>query len=212
MQTALKHPPSNRLRLITVAMTGASGAPYTLRLLEQLLAAGCAVQFICSRPGQIVMAMETDLKLADSPQKMQKQLRERFAIDDDRLVVHGLDQWTAPPASGSSVADAMVVCPCSMGSLAAIAQGTANNLIHRAADVILKERRKLILLPREMPFSSLHLENMLRLSNQGVVIMPPNPAFYQGVDGVQDLIDFVISRVLDQLGIDNDLSPRWGMP
>jgi len=104
----------------------------------------------------------------------------------------------------------MVICPCSMGSLAAIAQGIGNNLIHRAADVILKERRKLILLPREMPFSSLHLENMLRLSNQGVVIMPPNPAFYQGVERVDDLIDFVVSRVLDQLGIDNRLSPRWG--
>jgi 4-hydroxy-3-polyprenylbenzoate decarboxylase len=194
---------------ITVAMTGASGAPYTLRLLEQLLAAGCQVQFICSGPGQVVMAMETELKLADSPQKMQRQLRAHFAIDDDRLVVYGRDQWTAPPASGSSVADAMVICPCSMGSLAAIAQGIGNNLIHRAADVMLKERRPLILLPREMPFSSLHLENMLRLSNQGVVIMPPNPAFYQGVNGVQDLIDFVISRVLDQLGIDNALSPRW---
>ena len=193
---------------ITVAMTGASGAPYTLRLLEQLLKAGCSVQFICSQPGQIVMAMETDLKLADSPQKMQQQLRERFDAGD-RLVVYGRDQWTAPPASGSSVADAMVVCPCSMGSLAAIASGIGNNLIHRAADVILKERKTLILLPREMPFSSLHLENMLKLSRQGALIMPPNPAFYQGVEGVQDLIDFVISRVLDQLGIDNSLSPRW---
>ncbi len=195
---------------ITLAMTGASGAPYSLRLLEQLLIAGCRVQFLCSQPGQIVMAMETDLKLAESPQAMQRQLRERFAIEDDQLVVYGRDQWTAPPASGSSVADAMVICPCSMGSLAAIAQGIGNNLIHRAADVILKERRPLILLPREMPFSSLHLENMLRLSNQGVVIMPPNPAFYQGVESVDDLIDFVVSRVLDQLGIDNQLSPRWG--
>ncbi len=199
----------SRPPVITVAMTGASGAPYTLRLLEQLLASGCQVQFLCSGPGQIVMAMETDLKLADSPQKMQQQLRERFGIDDDRLVVYGRDQWTAPPASGSSVADAMVICPCSMGSLAAIAQGIGNNLIHRAADVILKERRKLILLPREMPFSGLHLENMLRLSNQGAIIMPPNPAFYQGVESVQDLVDFVICRVLDQLGIDNQLSPRW---
>ncbi len=195
---------------ITLAMTGASGAPYSLRLLEQLLIAGCRVQFLCSQPGQIVMAMETDLKLAESPQAMQRQLRERFAVEDDRLVVYGRDQWTAPPASGSSVADAMVICPCSMGSLAAIAQGIGNNLIHRAADVILKERRPLILLPREMPFSSLHLENMLRLSNQGVVIMPPNPAFYQGVERVEDLIDFVVSRVLDQLGIENRLSPRWG--
>ncbi len=199
----------SRPPVVTVAMTGASGAPYTLRLLEQLLLTGCRVQFLCSQPGQIVMAMETDLKLADSPQKMQQQLRERFGINDDRLVVYGRDQWTAPPASGSSVADAMIICPCSMGSLAAIAQGIGNNLIHRAADVILKERRKLILLPREMPFSGLHLENMLRLSNQGAIIMPPNPAFYQGVASVQDLVDFVICRVLDQLGIDNELSPRW---
>ncbi len=195
---------------LTLAMTGASGAPYTLRLLEQLLIAGCRVQFLCSQPGQIVMAMETDLKLAESPQAMQRQLRERFVVEDEQLVVYGRDQWTAPPASGSSAADAMVICPCSMGSLAAIAQGISNNLIHRAADVMLKEGRPLILLPREMPFSSLHLENMLRLSNQGVVIMPPNPAFYQGVDKVDDLLDFVVSRVLDQLGIENRLSPRWG--
>jgi len=104
----------------------------------------------------------------------------------------------------------MVVCPCTMGSLAAIASGISDNLIHRAADVILKEKKKLILVPRETPFSSIHLENMLKLSNLGVVILPPNPGFYQGVNSSEDLVDFVAARILDQLGIDNDISPRWG--
>ncbi len=195
---------------ITVAMTGASGAPYTIRLLEQLLLADFHVQFICSQPGQIVLAMESELKLPSSPQKMQQKLNEHFNCTQNQLTVYGKDQWTAPVASGSSVAEAMVVCPCSMGSLASIAHGISNNLIHRAADVIMKERKKLIIVPRETPFSSLHLENMLKLSNQGVIILPPNPAFYQGVDSIQDLVDFVVSRILDQLGIQNTLSPRWG--
>lgn len=197
-------------KTITVAMTGASGAPYTIRLIEQLLVADIQVQFICSQPGQIVLAMESDLKLPANPQKMQQKLIDYFNCDQDQLCVYGKDQWTAPVASGSSVSEAMVVCPCSMGSLASIAHGISNNLIHRAADVILKEHKKLIIVPRETPFSSLHLENMLKLSNQGVVILPPNPAFYQGVDSIQDLIDFVVSRILDQLDIKNTLSPRWG--
>ncbi len=198
------------MKTITLAMTGASGAPYTLRLIEQLLLADVQIQFLCSQPGQIVMAMETDLKLPSSPQQMQQALQDYFGCERDQLVVYGKDQWTAPPASGSSVAEAMIVCPCTTGSLAAIAQGIGNNLIHRAADVILKERKKLILVPRETPFSSIHLQNMLTLSNLGAIILPPNPAFYQGVESVQDLIDFVVSRILDQLDITNSLSPRWG--
>jgi 4-hydroxy-3-polyprenylbenzoate decarboxylase len=196
-------------KTITLAMTGASGAPYTLRLLEQLLEGGHRVQFLCSQPGQVVLAMESDLKLSSSPRQMQQELVNYFGCASDRLAVYGRDQWTAPVASGSSVADAMVVCPCSMGTLACIAQGISNNLIHRAADVVIKEQRKLIIVPRETPFSSIHLEHMLRLSQLGVVILPPNPGFYQGVEGVQDLIDFVVSRILDQLGIANNLSPRW---
>ncbi len=194
---------------ITLAMTGASGAPYTLRLMQELLKVGVQIQFICSQPGQIVISMESDLKLQSSPQQMQSQLCEYFGCDSEQLKVYGKDQWTAPVASGSSVSDAMVVCPCSMGSLAAIAHGLSNNLIHRAADVIIKERRKLILVPRETPLSSLHLENMLKLSNLGAVILPPSPGFYQGVNCVDDLVDFVVSRILDQLNIDNQLSPRW---
>jgi flavin prenyltransferase len=194
---------------VTLAMTGATGAPYTIRLMQELLKCGVQIQFICSQPGQIVMAMETDLKLQPKPQQMQTQLCEYFSCEPEQIQVYGKDQWTAPVASGSSVSDAMVVCPCSMGSLAAIAYGLSNNLIHRAADVILKERRKLILVPRETPLSSIHLENMLKLSNLGAVILPPSPGFYQGVNTVDDLVDFVVSRILDQLHIENQLSPRW---
>jgi 4-hydroxy-3-polyprenylbenzoate decarboxylase len=200
------------LKTLTIAMTGASGAPYTLRLLEICLQTDIHLQFICSQPAQIVLGMESDLKLTGSPQKIQQQLATWFGTDPSRISVFSKDQWTSPAASGSSVADAMVVCPCTMGTLAAIAAGTSENLIHRAADVIIKEHKKLILVPRETPFSSIHLENMLKLSNLGVVILPPNPGFYQGVSQLSDMIDFVIARILDQLGIENEVSPRWGDP
>ncbi len=196
--------------IITLAMTGASGAEYMLRLFECCLRRNVQVQFITSQPGQIVLGMETELKLSGSPQKMRQQFADYFDADPALISVYSKDQWTAPPASGSSVADAMVVCPCSMGSLASIAVGSSDNLIHRAADVAIKERKTLILVPRETPFSSIHLENMLRLSRLGVVILPPNPGFYHGVNQVSELVDFIVARILDQLDIDNDLSPRWG--
>lgn len=199
------------MKNITLAMTGASGAVYTVRLLEHLLMANIQVQFLCSQPGQIVFAMESELKLSGDPTQMQKQLSEYFKCPPDQINVYGKNQWSAPVASGSSVSDAMVVCPCSMGTLASIAHGVSNNLIHRAADVVLKERRKLVLVPRETPFSSLHLENMLKLSRMGAVILPPSPGFYNGESKVQQLVDFVVSRILDQLDIDNDLAPRWGL-
>ncbi len=192
-------------------MTGASGAPYTLRLMQLCLQNKIRIQFICSQAGQIVMGMESDLKLTGNTQKMQQQLVNYFNADSSLIRVYAKDQWTSPVASGSSVSDAMVVCPCTMGSLASIACGTSENLIHRAADVIIKEQKKLILVPRETPFSSIHLENMLKLSNLGVVILPPNPGFYQGVNSSDDLVDFVVARILDQLGIENDISPRWGI-
>ncbi len=197
-------------KVITLAMTGASGAEYTLRLMQCLLQKNIRIQFITSQPGQIVMGMETELKLTGSSHKMQQLLIDHFNADPELIRVYSRDQWTAPPASGSSVADAMVVCPCSMGSLASIAIGSSDNLIHRAADVVIKERRTLVLVPRETPFSSIHLENMLKLARLGVVILPPNPGFYHGISQVSELIDFVVARILDQLGIDNELSPRWG--
>ncbi|HUV21818.1 MAG TPA: flavin prenyltransferase UbiX [Gammaproteobacteria bacterium] len=197
-------------KVITLAMTGASGAEYTLRLMQCLLREKIQVQFIASQPGQIVMGMETELKLTGSPQKMRQTFVDYFSADPELIQVYSRDQWTAPPASGSSVADAMVVCPCTMGSLASIAVGSSDNLIHRAADVAIKERKTLILVPRETPFSAIHLENMLKLARLGVVILPPNPGFYHGVSKVSELVDFIVARILDQLGIDNDLSPRWG--
>ena len=197
-------------KVVTLAMTGASGAEYTLRLIECLLRNNIQIQFISSQPGQIVMGMETKLKLTGSPQKMRQTFIDYFNADPELIQVYSRDQWTAPPASGSSVADAMVVCPCTMGSLASIAVGSSDNLIHRAADVAIKERKTLILVPRETPFSVIHLENMLKLARLGVVILPPNPGFYHGVSEVSELVDFIVARILDQLGIDNDLSPRWG--
>jgi 4-hydroxy-3-polyprenylbenzoate decarboxylase len=197
-------------KVITLAMTGASGAEYALRLFECCLQQNIQVQFITSQPGQIVLGMETELKLGGPPQKMRQTLADYFDADAKLIQVYSRDQWTAPPASGSSVADAMVVCPCTMGSLASIALGSSDNLIHRAADVVIKERKTLILVPRETPFSAIHLENMLKLARLGVVILPPNPGFYHGVERVSELVDFIVSRILDQLGIDNDLSPRWG--
>ena len=196
--------------VVTLAMTGASGAEYTLRLIEVLLRNHIQIQFISSQPGQIVMGMETKLKLTGSPQKMRQTIVDYFSADPELIQVYSRDQWTAPPASGSSVADAMVVCPCTMGSLASIAVGSSDNLIHRAADVAIKERKTLILVPRETPFSAVHLENMLKLARLGVVILPPNPGFYHGVSEVSELVDFIVARILDQLGIENDLSPRWG--
>lgn len=197
------------VQTLTIAMTGASGAAYTIALMRYCLQQDIHVQFLCSQPGQVVFGMETDLKLSGNPQKMQARLCEYFETPSEQISVYAKDQWTAPPASGSSVADAMVVCPCTMGTLASIASGTSDNLIHRAADVIIKERRPLILVPRETPLSSIHLENMLKLSNIGVTILPPNPGFYQGVATVDDLVNFVVARILDQLDIDNQLSPRW---
>ena len=197
------------IKTLTLAMTGVSGAPYTLRLMQCCLEAGIHVQFLCSQAGQIVLGMESDLKLTGSPQKMQRQLCDYFDVDTSLISAYSKDQWTAPPASGSSVADAMVVCPCTMATLSSIACGTSENLLTRAADVIIKERKTLILVPRETPFSSIHLGNMLKLSNLGVVILPPNPGFYQGVNQVSDLVNFVVARILDQLDIPNQISPRW---
>jgi len=195
---------------VTLAMTGASGAEYALRLFECCLQSGVHVQFITSQPGQIVLGMETELKLTGSPQKMRQQFASYFDANPDLISVYSRDQWTAPPASGSSVADAMVVCPCSMGSLASIAVGSSDNLIHRAADVVIKERKTLILVPRETPFSSIHLENMLKLSRMDAVIVDANPGFYNKPETMEDLVDFVVAKILDQLGVEHTLQPRWG--
>ena len=196
---------------VCLALTGASGMPYGLRLLECLLQAGCRVQLLYSQAAKIVARQEMNFELPSRPADAKAALISRFpAVDRDKLQVFGREEWFAPVASGSNPPDAMVVCPCSMGTLAAIAQGLADNLIERAADVVLKENRRLILVPRETPFSPIHLENMLRLSRAGAVILPPNPGFYHQPKTVEDIVDFVVARILDQLAVPHQLMKRWG--
>jgi 4-hydroxy-3-polyprenylbenzoate decarboxylase len=195
---------------ITLALTGASGMPYGIRLLECLLQAKIRVYLLVSQAAQVVAKQEMDLQLPTRKAELETLFGGRFAAQPGQLSVFGREEWFAPVASGSNPADAMVVCPCTMGTLAAIAAGLADNLIERAADVMLKEGRKLILVPRETPLSAVHLENMLKLARLGIVILPPNPGFYNRPTQVADLIDFVVARVLDQLAIPHKLMPRWG--
>lgn len=195
---------------ITLALTGASGMPYALRLLECLLEGNRTVHLLCSQAAQIVAQQEMGLNLPSASRDLQALLRGRFAHLPGQLRVFGREEWFAPIASGTGVADAMVICPCTMGTLAAIASGMSDSLIERAADVTLKEQRKLILVPRETPFSVIHLENMLRLARLGAVILPANPGFYHHPASLQDLVDFVVARILDHLGITHQLMARWG--
>lgn len=195
---------------VTLALTGASGMPYGLRLLDCLLAAGVRVYVLYSQAAQIVAQQEMQLKLPSRASELEQHWHAQYQVDAARLRVFGREEWFAPVASGSNPADAMVICPCSMGTLAAIACGLSDNLIERAADVMLKERRKLVIVPRETPFSTLHLENMLKLSRMGAVILPPNPGFYQHPKTIADLVDFVVARILDQLGVSHHLQARWG--
>ncbi|WP_320159704.1 MULTISPECIES: flavin prenyltransferase UbiX [unclassified Marinobacter] len=197
-------------RTINLAFTGASGAQYGLRLLQCLVAAGCRVHVMVSKAAQIVIATETELKLPGSPSAMQKALSEYASAQPGQVLVFGREDWFSPPASGSGEKAPLVVCPCSTGTLSALATGASNNLIERAGDVALKERRQLILVTRESPYSQVHLENMLRLTQMGAVIMPASPGFYHRPESVEDLVDFIVARLLDHLDLPQDLMPRWG--
>ncbi len=195
---------------LTLALTGASGAPYGLRLLECLLNADFQVYLLISSAARVVMATEHNLKLPANEEKARAVLAQHLNCNTDKLVICGKDDWFSPVASGSAAPKQMVVCPCSMGSLAAIAHGMSDNLLERAADVVIKERGQLLLVVRETPFSTLHLENMHKLSAMGVTIMPAAPAFYHQPQSIQDLIDFMVARILDHLGIEQQLVSRWG--
>lgn len=200
----------NKPETITLALTGASGMPYGIRLLECLLKADVRVYLLYSQAAQIVARQEMDLALPARAKDAAAFFSARFGAAPGQLQAFGREEWFAPVASGSNPADAMVVCPCTMGTLAAIAAGMADNLIERAADVALKEARKLILVARETPLSAIHLENMLKLSRAGAIILPANPGFYHHPQSAQDLVDFVVARILDHVGIDHGLMPRWG--
>lgn len=195
---------------VILAMTGASGAAYGLRLLECLLKVERPVYLVVSKAAQLVFATETDLDIPSRPADMQQYFCQRFNAAPELLTVYSREDWMAPIASGSHRARHMVVCPCTTGTLAAIAQGSSDNLMERAADVMIKEHRHLIMVVRETPLSAIHLENMLKLAHLGVTILPANPGFYQQPKSIQDLVDFVVARILDHVGVEHTLLPRWG--
>lgn len=197
-------------RTVTLAMTGASGAQYGLRLLQCLLAADCRVYLLLSGAAEVVIRTETNLELPETLDEQQQMLSQTFGADDEQLQLFSREDWFSPVASGSSSPSSMVICPASGGCLSAVAHGASNNLIERAADVALKERRQLIMVPREAPYSEVHLENMLKLTRMGAIIIPASPGFYMQPNSIEELVDFVVARILDQLGLEQDLMPRWG--
>ncbi len=196
---------------LTLALTGASGAAYGLRLLSALVQAQYQVHFLMSDAAKIVVKTELDLDWPEQPQQLADHLIKQYQAKPEQIKVWASKDWFSPVASGSGAPKTMVICPCSGGTLAAIAHGLSDNLVERAADVILKERGRLILVPRETPLSTLHLQNMLSLSQMGVTIMPAAPGFYHKPTEIEELLDFMVARILDHLGIENKASQRWGV-
>jgi len=194
----------NQRAPLVFGVTGASGAPYAVRLLQQLAAAEIHVSLIVSSHGMRLFETETEIRSIDDLQR---------AVGDDPwkefVTVYSNDDRGAPPASGSALSSGMVICPCSMGTLSAISAGASRSLIERAADVALKERRKLVLVPRETPLSAIHLANMLRVTRAGAVVLPAAPAFYTRPSTIEDMVDFIVARILDQLDVPHGLGKRW---
>ena len=198
-------------RNIVVALTGASGSPYAVRLIDVLTAAGCDVHLTISTAAVDVLKQELNLDVSlDEFQPVMLGLDDKKETGIGKIHYHHYCDFFSPIASGSFLTDGMVICPCSCGALSSIVHGTTANLIHRAADVHLKERRRLILVPRETPLSLIQLDNMKRAAEAGAVILPAMPGFYHGVTTVQDLVDFIVARICDQLGVTNTLIRRWG--
>ncbi|MFD1006597.1 flavin prenyltransferase UbiX [Oceanisphaera ostreae] len=195
---------------ITLALSGASGAPYALVLLERLLGSGLQVHLLVSSAARVVMAAEQNEQWPAKPEALATLLSERYQAKPEQLKVYGKEEWFSPVASGSGAPRRMVICPCSMGTIASIAMGISDNLIERAADVVIKEKGQLIVVPRESPYSALHLENMLKLANLGVTIMPASPGFYHQPKTINDLVNFMVARILDHLDLDHTLVSRWG--
>lgn len=196
-------------RTVTLAMTGASGAQYGMRLLDCLIQANCQVQFLISDAARVVVQTETDIELPEDD-LLEEFLTLNFDAEPGQIVVSTSKDWFSSVASGSASPSSMVICPASGGTISSIACGASNNLIERAADVAIKEQRQLIVVPRETPLSEIHLENMLKLTRLGVMVLPAMPGFYQNPETIDDLIDFVVARILDHLGVEQNLLPRWG--
>ena len=196
------------MKHVLVAMTGASGSIYGLHLINELHRAGSRVSLLLSEPGRQVLNYETGLAWSLDPAERERQVRGHFSPAQINLLDNA-DLFSAV-ASGSSAADAMVIVPCSMGTAGRVAAGLSETLLERAADVMLKERRPLLLVPREPPLSVIHLENLLRLARAGAVVIPAMPAFYPGPQSLDDLVNFVVGKVLDQLRVEHTLFKRWG--
>ena len=190
-------------------MTGASGAQYGLRLLECLVQKGFKVQFLISNAARVVVATETDLDLPVDAE-LEEFLTLNFDAEPGQIVVNTSKDWFSSVASGSAAPQSMVICPASGGTISAVASGASNNLIERAADVAIKEKCQLVIVPRETPLSEIHLDNMLKLARLGVTILPAMPGFYHNPETINDLVDFVVARILDHLDINQDIVPRWG--
>ena len=195
---------------VTLAITGASGAPYALRLLELLVKDEYQVYVLISSAAKVVFATEEEVKIPSKPEAASQFFTDRFNAKPDQIRCFGKEEWFSPVASGSAAPKKMVICPCSTGTLSAVAIGASDNLIERAADVVIKERGQLIMVPREMPLSTIHLDNMLKLSQMGVTMMPASPGFYHNPTSIKDLIDFVVARILDHFGVDQSIMARWG--
>jgi len=195
---------------ITLGISGASGSQYAVRLLELLLAANVQVHLLMSDAAKVVMATETDEKWPADNKSLQLFLTDKYQAQAGQLLVPSSKDWFSPVASGSGAPKQMVICPCSMGTVAAVAQGMSTNLLQRAADVVLKERGQLVLIPRETPLSPIHLENMLKLSRLGVTIMPAAPGFYRKPETLDDLIDLMVARILDHLDVEQSIYAGWG--
>ena len=197
-------------RIVTVGMTGASGTQYGLRLVECLIKADYTVYLMFTKAAQIVVGSETDCKLPGRTAEQTRYLSSLYGAREGQLRVYGDEEWTSPVASGSGAPRRMVVCPASMATVSAVATGASENLLERAADVVIKEGGHLVIVPRETPFSAIHLENMLKLSRLGVTILPANPGFYNQPTQVAELVDFIVARILDQLEVEHQLMKRWG--
>jgi len=202
--------PTSSQQSIVIAVTGASGSAYALRLIERLSQAGVVQHILLSDAARIVFKQEVDLNLPENTISTADALAQHLHISTDNIHCYSLKDWFSPSASGSAGIKKMVIVPCSMGTLARIASGASDNLIERAADVMLKERRQLILVPRETPLSSIHLENMLKLSQMGVHIIPAMPGFYHRPQTLDDIINFLVDRILDHLDISNPEAQKWG--
>lgn len=196
---------------LIVAITGASGAAYGLRLLQRVGQCGVRQHVLLSRAARVVLKQELDLDLPETAVAAMQVLAEHLNLPSESLLGYELDDWFSPVASGSAGLKRMVIVPCSMGTMARVAGGISDNLIERAADVMLKERRQLIVVPRETPLSTIHLEHMLKLSQMGVHVIPAMPGFYHRPDSVDELVDFMVSRIMDHLQIEDAGARRWGV-